>query len=213
MRQHLGVEYAILGVISRHAAGIHGYAIKRQCDRVLGNSWALSFGEVYRTLNKLAAARLIGEVPSNVEGGRKTWRMTDEGSRRLETFILAPPTDVPRQLRQQLVVKLLFASPQQFPALLRLIDHQRNVCVQQFRLLELQRRRLLRTPVDPVIANLILDGAEKTMRAEVDWLDETARKLAQACGRPSPPRVAAVTSTTSAESRGDASASGSSDRP
>src|SRR5262245_10305063 len=50
MRHSHGVQHAVLGVVSRNPEGIHGYAVRRQGERLLGHFWQLNFGEVYRIL-------------------------------------------------------------------------------------------------------------------------------------------------------------------
>ncbi len=74
-------------------------------------------------------------------------------------------------------MKLLFASPDRLPELLRLVDHQREAYMQELFRLGVQRRRLARAPVDAFVTNLLIDGAELAVRAELAWLDEVARKL------------------------------------
>jgi DNA-binding PadR family transcriptional regulator len=179
MRHGSGIRYALLGVVSRNPAGVHGYALKRQCERALGSFWQLNFGEIYRVLDRLASEGLIEQVAAEAESSRKLYRITAAGQRSLDDFILAPPTDAPRPLRQELAVKLLFASPDRLPELLRLVDHQREAYMQELFRLGVQRRRLARAPVDAFVTNLLIDGAELAVRAELAWLDEVARKLTE----------------------------------
>jgi len=56
----------------------------------------------------------------------QSFRITDKGRQSLDTFILEPPSDAPRPLRQELAVKLLFAGAERMPELLRLVDAQRE---------------------------------------------------------------------------------------
>ena len=171
------VRYAVLGVVSQSRAGIHGYALKRQCERILGHFWHLNFGEIYRILDRLADDGLIEQLLAAPESSRKLYRITDHGQRSLDTFILEPPTDVPRPLRQELAVKLLFAGTDRVPELLGLIDHQRRAYLRQLHLLGAQRRKLRRVPIDSFVTNLLIDGAELSVRAELAWLDEVTQKL------------------------------------
>lgn len=177
MRYEGGLRYAVLGVVSRNKAGIHGWALKRQFERLLGNFWQVNFGEVYRVLDNLAAKGLIEHVLDDAGSSRKLYRITEKGRRSLDDFILCPPTDAPRPLRQELAVKLLFASPEQLPELLALIDQQRAAYMQQLGLLEIQRRRLRRAADECFVTNLLIDGAELSARAELAWLDEVTEKL------------------------------------
>ena len=177
LRHVRGAHYALLGVVSQHPAGVHGYALKRQCDRILGHFWQLNFGEVYRVLDRLAEDGLIEGVLGGPSSPRKLFRITDKGRRSLDTFILEPPTDAPRPLRQELAVKLLFAGPERLPELVRLIDCQRDTYMRQLHLLTVQRRRLRRLPIDSFVTNLLIDGAELNVRAELAWLEDVSAKL------------------------------------
>lgn len=57
-------QQAVLGIVSRHPEGIHGYAVRRQGER---HFWRLTFGEVYRILDRLAADGLIEHVTAGSE--------------------------------------------------------------------------------------------------------------------------------------------------
>ncbi len=171
------VQFALLGLVSRNPSGVHGYALKRQCDRMLGSFWQLNFGEIYRILDRLSADGLIAHVLEEPESYRKLYRITDKGLKSLDTFILTPPTDAPRPLRQELAVKLLFASAERLPDLLRLIQVQRDAYLRQLHALGMQRRRLARLPIDAFVTGLLIDGAEMSARAELAWLDDVGRKL------------------------------------
>jgi DNA-binding PadR family transcriptional regulator len=182
MRHAAGIRYALLGVVSQHPEGIHGYALKRHCDRVLGSFWQLNFGEVYRVLDWLATEGLIEQVLADAETSRKLYRITEKGRQNLDDFVLMPPTDAPRPLRQELAVKLLFAGPGRLSELLKLIDHQREAYMRQLSLLGVQRRRLARSQVDAFVTQLLVDGAELSVRAELAWLDDVAQKLTERFG-------------------------------
>jgi DNA-binding PadR family transcriptional regulator len=182
MRQARGIHYAVLGVLSRSPDGVHGYALKRQCERVLGHFWQLNFGEIYRVLDRLADGGFIEQVLLEPPANRKLYRITEKGKRSLDAFILSPPNDVPRPLRQELAVKLLFAAPERLPELLQLIDYQRHAYMRQLHSLESQRRRLRRVPADAFVTNLLIDGAELSVRAELAWLDDVGRKLHERLG-------------------------------
>jgi DNA-binding PadR family transcriptional regulator len=184
VRQSLGVRFAILGVVAHHPDGVHGYALKRQCDRILGHFWQLNFPEVYRVLNRLAADRMIEAVDDGPDASRKVYRITERGRESLDAFLLEPPHDLPRPLRQELAVKLLFAGAERLPELVRLINSQRDTYMEQLHLLAVQRRRLQRLPIDPFVANLLIDGAEGSVRAEIAWLDDVCEKLTERFGAP-----------------------------
>jgi len=177
MRHARGIHYALLGVVAQNPDGVHGYALKRQCDRILGHFWQLNFGEVYRILDRLSENGLVEEVLADSVSSRKVFRITDRGRQSLDTFILEPPTDAPRPMRQELAVKLLFAGPERMPELVRLIDAQRDTYMKQLHLLSVQRRKITKLPVDTFVTGLLIDGAELSVRAELAWLEDVAAKL------------------------------------
>lgn len=185
MRHARGIRFAILGVVSRSPEGVHGYALKRQCERVLGHFWQLNFGEIYRVLDRLAEEDLIEHRTLEAGSNRKLYRITERGRQNLDDFIMAPPADVPRPLRQELAVKLLFAGPGQLPKVLRLIEHQRRAYLHQLHLLGVQRRRLERARVDGFVTGLLIEGAELSVRAELAWLDDLPQKLSERFGKES----------------------------
>jgi DNA-binding PadR family transcriptional regulator len=179
MRHSHGIQHAVLGVVSRNPEGIHGYAVRRQGERLLGHFWRLNFGEVYRILDRLAAGGLIEQVAEANGSGRKLYRITQCGQRSLDDFVSSPQTDAPRPLRQELAVKLLFANPDQLPDVLKLVDRQREAYLQELHKLGVERRKIRRAPFDAFVTNLLIDGAELSARAELAWLDEVARQLAE----------------------------------
>jgi len=182
MRHSHGVQHAVLGVVSRNPEGIHGYAVRRQGERLLGHFWRLNFGEVYRILDRLAADGLIEQVAEGAESARKLYRITARGQQSLDDFVLSPQTDAPRPLRQELAVKLLFASPESLPELLKLVERQREAYMQELHKLGSERRKMRRAPFDAFVTQLLIDGAELSARAELTWLDEVAKRLSERYG-------------------------------
>jgi DNA-binding PadR family transcriptional regulator len=177
MRHGQGIRYALLGVVSKHPEGVHGYGLKRKCDRMLGSFWQLNLGETYRVLDALAHDGLIERSLDDRDSPRKLFRITEKGQQSLDDFTLEPPADAPRPLRQELAVKLLFARAERLPELLSVIDHQREAYMRELSLLGTQRRKLARLPMDSFVTGLLIDGAELSVRAELAWLDDVAQKL------------------------------------
>lgn len=183
MRHSHGIQQAVLGVVSRHPDGIHGYAVLRQGERLLGHFWRLSFGEIYRILDRLAADGLIEQIAdAGGESARKVYRITARGQRSLEDYVVSPQTDAPRPLRQELAVKMLFAGPEHLPELLRLVTRQRDAYLQELHTLGTERRKMHRVPFDAFVTHLLIDGAELAARAELAWLDEVATCLQERYG-------------------------------
>ena len=178
MRQTNGLRYALLGVVSRSPRGIHGYALRPQCERTLGGFWQLNVGEVYRILDRLTEEDLIEQVSAGRgDTGRKVYRITDKGRQSLDAFVLEPPTDAPRPLRQELSAKLLFATPDRLDDVLGVVAHQRAAYMRQLHTLSVQRAKLARLSGDHAVTQMLIDGAELHARAEISWLDDVTERL------------------------------------
>lgn len=179
MRHEGGLRYAVLGVIGRNEGGVHGWALKRQFERMLGDFWQLNFGEVYRVLDKLADDGLIQQLLCEEGSNRKLYRITGKGRQSLDDFITTPPTDAPRPLRQELAVKLRFATTEQVPGLFKLIEHQRAAYMGQLSRLSIQRRKLrgLHKEQEIWVTGLLIAHAELSVRADLTWLDIVVQEL------------------------------------
>jgi len=112
------------------------------------------------------------------------YAITALGQQSLDAFLLQPAAEVPDPRRQELAPKLLFARREHLPDLLRVINARRDMYVQQLALLAVQRRKLRRLPVDPFVVNLLIDGAEGGIVAEIEWLTHVCDRLAQRYGGP-----------------------------
>ena len=142
------------------------------------------FGSIYPALAALAAdghARCTA-VPQSGRPDRKVYRITNRGQQSLDDYVLSPQTDAPRPMRQELAVKLLFASPEHLPQLLRLVARQRDAYLQELHRLGTERRKMHRAPFDAFVTHLLIDGAELAARAELAWLDEVAKRLEERYG-------------------------------
>lgn len=186
MRQSNGLRYALLGIVSNSPRGIHGYALRRRCERALGGFWQLNFGEIYRILDRLVGDDLIEQISSGRSGTRKTYRITDKGQQSLDSFLLERPADAPRPLRHELAVKLLFVRPDRLDELLDSVRHQREVYLRELRRVGSERTKLQRLTGDTFVTRLLIDGVELSVRAEIAWLEEVAQQLrARYAPRPS----------------------------
>jgi DNA-binding PadR family transcriptional regulator len=184
MRHQHGLNYAVLGIVARNGDGVHGYKLKRQCERLLGHFWQINFGEVYRILDQLVGEGLIEQTTAPGKALRKVYRISQKGQASLDDFIAQPTTDAPRTLRDELAVKLLFARPEQLAELLEVVQAQRSAYLKEMHALRASKRRV-RAAKDPgFVALLLVDGAELRVRAELAWLDAVVERVSDQFGSP-----------------------------
>lgn len=104
-------EWACLGILYGEPA--HGWAVARRLrpDGDIGRIWTLSRGLTYRSLDQLAArgwVQPIAEEPGDAGPNRTILAATRRGRARFRTWV-ATPVDHLRDLRSELLLKLVFA--------------------------------------------------------------------------------------------------------
>jgi len=101
-------EWAVLGLLAEEPA--HGFALARLLARggEVGRVWAATRPLTYRAIDQLAADGLIEPVRTEPGAGppRTVHRPTAAGRRALRRW-LAQPVAHPREVRAELLVKLL----------------------------------------------------------------------------------------------------------
>ena len=109
--QLLPGEWACLGIL--YAAPAHGFAIagRLKPDGDVGRVWSLSRALTYRSLEQLQLrgyVRAVGEEPGIAGGNRTILAATRPGRAQLRKW-LATPVAHPRDLRSELLLKLVIA--------------------------------------------------------------------------------------------------------
>jgi DNA-binding PadR family transcriptional regulator len=179
------VHYALLGLISGRPEGAHGYQLKTEFDALYGEFWSLNYGQLYRTLDRLERSGLIegsDEVQSR-RPNRRIYRITSSGRQTLDDWLLLPPTDDPRPLRDDLSVKLLFLTEPRREETLTLIRSQRAIYLQHLARVTKRRSMLEERGDDLFVTNLLLLQADMRVRTDLAWLDLVEKELLQR-GRP-----------------------------
>jgi hypothetical protein len=85
-------------------------------------------------------------------------------------------------MRQELDVKLSFATAEHVDELTRNIKRQRDACMGQLHALAVQRRKPPKIQVDPFFLRLLINRYELHVRAEIHWLDDTLMALTERFG-------------------------------
>ncbi len=173
------VQFAVLGLIASKPEGIHGYALKGECEAISDAFWSLNYGKLYRILDLLESSGEL-DVADQIQQGRpnrKVYRITERGRRTLDDWLLSPLTGEAQPLRDELVLKLLFLGAGQVNKVCELIKQQRGIYLTRLARISRRRRRLAKAGVDMKASELVLDGAEMRVRADISWLDHVERAL------------------------------------
>lgn len=175
------VHYALLGLISGRPQGAHGYQLKTEFDALYGDFWSLNYGQLYRTLDRLERAGLI-EGSDEVQArrpNRRIYRITSSGRQTLDDWLLLPPTNDPKPLRDDLSVKLLFLTDSRREETLALIRSQRAVYLQHLARVTKRRTLMEERGEESFVTNLLLLQADMRVRTDLAWLDLVEKELLQ----------------------------------
>jgi DNA-binding PadR family transcriptional regulator len=192
MSRH-ALQYAVLGLISAREAGVHGYRLKSEFDALYGEFWALNYGQMYRTLDRLEQAGLIEgfDELQDRRPTRKVFRITPRGRKKLDAWLLNPPSQEPRPLRDELSLKLLFLAEGQLEEMRTIISTHRALYLKHLARLTKRRDGADDDTSEGFVTRLLLSQADMRVRADLAWLDlveaEITRRFArQAADRPAP---------------------------
>jgi DNA-binding PadR family transcriptional regulator len=173
------LRYAVLGLVATKADGVHGYQLKGECEAIADEFWTLNYGRLYRILDDLEGAGEL-TVADEIQKGRpnkKVYRITEKGKQNLDDWLIAPVEADAQPLRDELVLKLLFLDPDNIDRLYEVIKQQRSIYLTRLARVTRRRRRLEKAGISMRATEMILDGAEMRVRADLAWLESIERRL------------------------------------
>ncbi|TAK31787.1 MAG: PadR family transcriptional regulator [Chloroflexota bacterium] len=180
------VKHALLGILSQGER--HGYDLKADFDRRVGDLWDLNYGQIYTTLDRLEREGFIEGFAVEQQGrpDKRIYRITPRGREELARW-LVQPIDRPRPLRDEIFVKLLFLDQSNPTALLDLIERQRSLYLRQMAQLTQRKYELTRSqsPRESLISSLLIDAGLYHAEADVRWLNHCEARIRAAVGNTS----------------------------
>jgi DNA-binding PadR family transcriptional regulator len=171
------IAHVILGALN--ASPGSGYDVKALVDRATRYFWAVSYGQIYPELRRLADAGLIvGEDAATGGRARTVYRLTEAGEAALRDYLLSP--DASCELRDEGLLKLFFADALDDPAAtLEKVRAVRANHAEQLRQLEALAGSV--TKVSPS-RRLVLEYGLGLHRWALEWCDDVERRLGGAAG-------------------------------
>lgn len=102
----MSVRHAMLALLSEGPK--YGLQLREEFEARTGEVWPLNVGQVYTTLQRLERDGLIASDDSDsvADSTQKAYRITEDGSRELGTWLRTPP-DLSSPPRDELVMKIL----------------------------------------------------------------------------------------------------------
>ena len=177
----MSVKYGLLGILARKAQ--HGYELKRSFEQITGGFWALNYGQIYQTLDRLETEGLVTfhvEQKANVPD-KKVYEITDEGRGALDDW-LANPHPKPRPLRDELFIRLAVMANFELSPVFDLLDKHQGIYLKKMTELTKTKAALRASQdgvsdTDHLIEDLLIDAALFHAEADLKWLEHCERKL------------------------------------
>jgi DNA-binding PadR family transcriptional regulator len=172
----MSVPLVLLGFLQNR--DYHGYELKKEIQRYMGNWTDIKFGSIYHALKKLVEhdyVEIVGEERQKGKPDRRIYRITSAGrsqfKRLLRELLLQH-----RRVFYDFDIGLYFAG--------RLTEAQRSKILTE-RLRKIQQERTLlanakKLPVHrsiPRISEVIMDHSLSHLNAEINWLEACIARM------------------------------------
>ncbi len=173
------VKHAILGILKESPR--HGYEMKTLFDERVGNFWNLNYGQIYTTLDRLKKDGLVSCTEEEQESrpDKKVYNISPGGVQELARWLQEPITK-PRALRDELFIKLLFMDQDNQGPMLKLIEQQVQIYLEQMKELTETKYRLTKGGItkENIFTDLLIDAALFHAEADIRWLRHVEAKIA-----------------------------------
>jgi DNA-binding PadR family transcriptional regulator len=162
------IKFALLAFLL--AGPRHGYELRSNWESLLGEIWPLKAPQIYTTLKQMERDGLVETevVPQDLMPPKKICHLTDKGRELLQSW-LAQPVETSHQLRDDFVLKVLFAVTPDLAGDLPARDilrRHRASCIRALK--ELQE---VRSTVLDTTSQLLTEAAMIRMEGNLRWID------------------------------------------
>jgi len=175
----MSVKYGLLALLSRRS--MHGYEMRRELESELGPEWAVNYGQIYTTLERLVRDGLVVQSETVVSGDapdRKLHTVTPSGRTELHRWFLSPMESADPG-RDGLHAKILLALTGDVPVE-KVIQAERKGNLRRIGQLTGIKESL--DPELELASVLQMDMAILKTEAVLRWLDIAEAKIAKATG-------------------------------
>lgn len=173
----MSVRYGMMAILERRS--LHGYELRRELADELGPQWALNFGQVYTTLERLVRDGLVVQsdtVTVSDAPDRKLYTLTPTGRADLRRWFLTPLASGETR-RDELFAKVVLGLTSDVDVS-EIIQVQRKSELRRMgELTAMKERRDLALDLPEVLE---LDMAILRTEATIRWLDTAEAKIRKA---------------------------------
>ncbi len=177
-------RFAILGVLSLGA--MSGYDVKKLIERSIAHFWNESYGQIYPSLNRLAAEGFAERRREKQRGkpDRHVYSLTPKGREELARWLAVPARHEP--FRSELLLKLFLGDAGRVADAIAQIEHyesgQRGLLETYIAIERRLRKEMAGHPQLP-FSLVTLHYGQHRCRAMLAWCAESIRALERLEGR------------------------------
>lgn len=182
----VSLRSAILGFLD--LAPSTGYLLQQRFEGSVGSFWSATQSQIYRELHALEKGGQVQVevVPQAGKPARKVYALTDAGREELGHWLRAPVE--PPQLRDPLLLKLVFAAELPAPELERVLTQyaeslRATRSEYQARLGAPEIFALARSPREALLWELSLDNGLAWCEAQIAWTERALQRLSHTSKR------------------------------
>lgn len=174
----MSVRHAVLGLLAEEPR--HPYELKRAFDERVGSFWAVNYGQIYQTVDRLEQEGLVSgsQVAQRKRPDKRIFEVTERGLDEFGRWLSTPKTKA-RPLRDEFLVKLLFADLDSPQEVLHLVERQEEIYLEKMRTLT-ARKRILERSMDEgkgLAPRLLIEAALFHAEADLRWLEHVRLTL------------------------------------
>jgi DNA-binding PadR family transcriptional regulator len=170
-------EYILLGLL--HKQPMHGYDLHKEITSRQGIAviWSVKQSQLYALLDKLETQGLLTStlVRGEAHPSRKEFQLTETGRQAFNAWI-QNPVHHPRQMRQDFLARLYFATQTSPEAAAQLIHQQQATCREWLQGLQ-ERVQGMREDQD--FERSVYDFRATQITGMLAWLSSLEKKLTQ----------------------------------
>ncbi len=170
--------YIILGLLSHE--DLSGYDIKKRIDHQISFFWDVGYGQIYPTLSRLVADRLVTKRTSESSGGpeKNLYSITHQGREVLKEWLKTPVQK--EYTKYEILVKLFFGHAVSFEENRERIEAFKVRQLETLKLMDMFKRNLeevMDREEEHLFYYLTVLFGEKIFQAYVQWADEAVNLL------------------------------------
>ena len=172
----MSLKYAVLGLLDESPH--YGYEIKQKFERMMGDLWPVSYGQLYPTLRKLSDEQF---VTMETRQGKKAveknvYSITEEGRRVFKSWLEKEKKRVQHSIKDEFTLSFFFIDRMSRESVLPVLETKLRETNESYDVYRREYEGM--TKGSPGYRRLLTRKMLLHLEAEKQWLSEVIREFA-----------------------------------